>query len=191
MNISFITWASSWENQQSAYAKTKTQISFEADHTFVFATPIVHFLFFLNLKFQASSHLLCMYRPVCVSHVRKPHCWFSHAAAHWHNTLLETAEEEENRITVEISSCPSLHQRNELNWDQSLVSFNWAWREKTGQRCFRPGSTQTGMYSHRRRLGAWNFGFKKKRNCTFRVAKTEALISCAVTAQLICAFVFA
>ena len=28
-------------------------------------------------------------------------------------------------------------------------------------------------------------------NCTIRVAKTKALISCAVTAQLICAFVFA
>ena len=33
-------------------------------------------------------------------------------------------------------------------------------------------------------------GFKK-RNCTIRVAKTKALISCAVTAQLICGFVFA
>ena len=28
-------------------------------------------------------------------------------------------------------------------------------------------------------------------DCTIRVAKTEALISCAVTAQLICVFVFA
>ena len=30
----------------------------EADHAFVFATPIVHFLHFLNPKFQATSHLL-------------------------------------------------------------------------------------------------------------------------------------
>ena len=29
------------------------------------------------------------------------------------------------------------------------------------------------------------------RNCTIRVAKTKALINCAVTAQLICVFVFA
>ena len=29
------------------------------------------------------------------------------------------------------------------------------------------------------------------RDCTIRVAKTKALISCAVTAQLICVFVFA
>ena len=32
---------------------------------------------------------------------------------------------------------------------------------------------------------------KKKRDCTICVAKTKGLISCAVPAQLICAFVFA
>ena len=48
---------------------------------FVFATEIVHFLFFLNPKFQASSLLLCLYSSVCVRPVRKPHCWFSHEAA--------------------------------------------------------------------------------------------------------------
>ena len=51
--------AASWENQQSAYAKTKAQISFAVTakliSAFVFATWIVHFLFFLNPKFQASS----------------------------------------------------------------------------------------------------------------------------------------
>ena len=31
----------------------------------------------------------------------------------------------------------------------------------------------------------------KKRMCTFGVAKTKVLISCAVTSQLICGFVFA
>ena len=50
-------------------------------HAFVFATRIVQFLFFLNPKFQVSSHLLCLYSPVCVGPVRKPHCWFSHEAA--------------------------------------------------------------------------------------------------------------
>ena len=34
-----------------------------------------------NLKFQASSCFLCLYRPVCVGPVRRPHCWFSHEAA--------------------------------------------------------------------------------------------------------------
>ena len=52
----------SWENKQSAYAKTKTQISSAVTakliSAFVFATRIVHFLYFLNPKFQASSLLL-------------------------------------------------------------------------------------------------------------------------------------
>ena len=76
----------SWENQQSAYAKTKTQISFAVTakliSAFVFATQIVQFLFYLNPEFQDSSSFLCMYSPVCVGPVRKPHCWFSHEAAH-------------------------------------------------------------------------------------------------------------
>ena len=63
--------------------------------------------------------------------------------------------------------------------------------EKTGLRGFRPGLTQTGLYSRKRWLEAWNFAFRKRRYCTIRVAKTKALISFAVTAKLIFAFVFA
>ena len=63
--------------------------------------------------------------------------------------------------------------------------------EKTGLRGFRPSPTQTRLYSHRRCLESWNFGFRKYRDCSIYVAKTKALISCAVTAQLICVFVFA
>ena len=58
---------------------------------FVFATRIVQFLFYLNPKFQAASSFLCLYRLVCVRPVRKPHCWFSHEAAHissYHNYSL-------------------------------------------------------------------------------------------------------
>ena len=55
----------------------------EADQRLVFATRIVQFLFYLNLKFQASSSFLCLYKPVCVGPVRKPHCWFSHQVAHF------------------------------------------------------------------------------------------------------------
>ena len=64
---------------------------------------------------------------------------------------------------------------------------------KTGLRGFRPGLTvtQTRLYSYRRWLEARNFGLRKKGNCTICVAKTKALISFAVTAKLICAFVFA
>ena len=37
----------------------------------------------LLLKSEISSFylFLCLYRPVCVGSVRKPHCWFSHEAA--------------------------------------------------------------------------------------------------------------
>ena len=63
--------------------------------------------------------------------------------------------------------------------------------EKTNNLGFRPGLTQTGLYNQRRWLGAGNFGFRKKKNCTISVAKTKAMISFAVTAKLVCAFVFA
>ena len=63
-------------NRLFAYAKTKTQISFAVTakliSAFVFATWIVQFLYFLNPEFHASSHLLWLYRPVCVGPGRKP-----------------------------------------------------------------------------------------------------------------------
>ena len=40
--------------------------------SFVFATRILQSLYFLNPKFQASSHLLWLYSPVCVRPGRKP-----------------------------------------------------------------------------------------------------------------------
>ena len=44
----------------------------EADPVFVFTTQIVQSLYYLNPKFQASSHLLWLYGPVCVRPGRKP-----------------------------------------------------------------------------------------------------------------------
>ena len=65
--------------------KTKAQISFTVTakliSAFVFATLIVQFLYFLNPKFSVSSILLCLYSPVCVGPVWKPHCWLSREAA--------------------------------------------------------------------------------------------------------------
>ena len=63
--------------------------------------------------------------------------------------------------------------------------------EKTNNLGFRPGLTQISLYSHKSRLEAFDFGLKKKRDCTIRVAKTKALIRFMVTAKLVCAFVFA
>ena len=52
------------------HAKTKAQISCAVTaqliSAFVFATCIVQFLFYLYSKFQASSLLLWLHRPVCV-----------------------------------------------------------------------------------------------------------------------------
>ena len=56
--------------------KTKTQISFAVTSklisAFVFASRIVQSLYFLNPKFQASSHLLWLYSLVCVGPGPKP-----------------------------------------------------------------------------------------------------------------------
>ena len=64
-------------------------------------------------------------------------------------------------------------------------------REETCLRGLPPGLMQTRLYSERKYLEARNFGFRKYRSCSFYITKTKALISCAVTAQLIYAFVFA
>ena len=57
-------------------SKTKKQISFEVTakliSAFVLAIRIVQSLFYLNTKFQASSHLLWLYSRVCVGPGRKP-----------------------------------------------------------------------------------------------------------------------
>ena len=49
----------------------------EADQSLCFCCWIVPFLSFLNPKFPASSHLLCLYTTVGVKPVRKP-VWFFH-----------------------------------------------------------------------------------------------------------------
>ena len=43
-----------------------------ADQRICFRYTLVQFLYFLNPKFQVSSHLLCRYSPVCVGPGRKP-----------------------------------------------------------------------------------------------------------------------
>ena len=74
-----------------AYAKTEMQISFVVTakliSAFVLATRIVESLYFLNPKFQASSHLLWLYRPVCVGPGQNPEDQFSHNEAHMKQLL--------------------------------------------------------------------------------------------------------
>ena len=47
---------------------------------------------------------------------------------------------------------------------------------------FRVSDEVVGLYNHQ--------CFRNKRDCTIYVVKLKALISCTVTAQLICTFVF-
>ena len=62
--------------------ETKAQISYTLIiNTFVFPTQIVQFLLFLNRKFQASSHLLRLYRLVFTDLVGNPKDRFSLGAA--------------------------------------------------------------------------------------------------------------
>ena len=58
--------------------KNKDTVTEKLISAFVFATWIAQFLYFLNLKFPAFSHLLCLYSLVCVRPVPRPDCWFSH-----------------------------------------------------------------------------------------------------------------
>ena len=80
---------------------------------------------------------------------------------------------------------------NDQEMAQSERNSHRPSHEKTNNMGFQPGRTQTEMYNHRRWLEAGNFGFRKYRKCTIRVAKTKALISFAVNAKLIWAFDFA
>ena len=69
-------WLRILENLLFAFAKTKVQISCPVTtqliSPFVFATQIVQYLYFLNPKFQASSHLIWWYSLVCVGPAQKP-----------------------------------------------------------------------------------------------------------------------
>ena len=79
-------WASSWENRIFAYAEAKTQISFEVTakliSAFIFAIRMVQSLYYLNPKFQASSHLLWCTARFVWDLVGNPEDRFSHNEAH-------------------------------------------------------------------------------------------------------------
>ena len=67
----------------------------------------------------------------------------------------------------------------------SLIDMIWAATSENRSSGF-PTSVRhkPGLYNHRIELEAWNFEFRRLRDCTIRVAKTKALISFAVTAKL-------
>ena len=91
---------------------------------FVFATWIGQSLYFLNPKFQASSHLLWLYSPVCVGTGWKPRRPVFSQRGSYHITMVETANVSSKRqsnmyllftmtfgsqcICIIYEDCPSL-----------------------------------------------------------------------------------
>ena len=77
---------------------------------------------------------------------------------------------------------PKAEVREQNKWAAS-------WENKHAR--FGPVPAQTWLHSHRSWLEAWNLGLRNKIDCTSYVAKTNELISFAVTTMLILVFVFA
>ena len=145
---------------------------------------MVQFQSFLNPKFSASNHLLCMYRPVCVGPGQNPNCWFSHAQTVFVSpqSFESTKEKKEvgfaNLLAGYVSddkisivacvACPSLSPEDVEHTTETVRNVLPAGkrnicphkflieprREKTGLRDFRPGPTQTGLYKLRKELEA-------------------------------------
>ena len=66
-----------WDEETEFSVQYNMRRSFEPEtaqliSAFVFATQIVHFLYYLNPKFQVFSHFLWLYSRVCVGPGRKP-----------------------------------------------------------------------------------------------------------------------
>ena len=185
-----IVSAVSWENQIFAYAKTKAPISgavtAQLISAFVFATRRAQFLLYLYPKFQDSSFLLWLYRPVWVGPGRNPRrSVFSRQGSFMLFVLLCQSASQGQRNPIKFWKQFSL----DLSiWIPNLLitgcvtAWVWIWaatqeKQSNSLRGFQPGPTQTVLYKHKRWLEAWNFGCRKKRNCTIWVAKTKALIS--------------
>ena len=111
--------------------KTKTQISFAvtADtakliSAFVFDTWIVQYLYFLNPKFPASSHMQQLYSLVCVRPGQELHCWFSRVVAHMYCMSLHIGTAPMLMVTLYASfSCFTVHCIADVGYKQ-LFMFN-------------------------------------------------------------------
>ena len=126
-------WAASWENRIFAYAKTKAQISFVVTtkliSAFVFATRIVYFLF-LYPKFQASSLLLWLYRPVCVRPGWKPRRpVFSRRGSYDVLTKHSHCKCSFSETNLWYIGIKSLWQHNSFRetFGYSRICFKWSW----------------------------------------------------------------
>ena len=101
----------------------KTQISFAVTakliSAFVFAIRIVQCLYYLNPKFQASSHLLRLYSPVCVGPGRTPKTGFPTTRLILYNLF-------DNEYIRDVSKLHPSDPFETLVWScLTTVAFNW------------------------------------------------------------------
>ena len=130
-------------------------------------------------EFYWITSMLCPYTPTGESCGSLKLCL--HVTSHW----------KKRHMLQQLQSPTPCRSLGEIQLEQRKHTIIWAAYEKPVFGGFQPGPTQAKLYNHITWLEAWNLGFRKKRHCTINVAKSKALISCAVTVQRICAFVFA
>ena len=142
----------------------------------VFAIWIVKSLFYLNPKFQASSHLLWLYSSVCVGpgrNSRRPifsqqgsnhmHVFFhpfSNFDRYNHHIIVNTTSPAAWPLFSKYQNL--IHVARKSVFEFPTLSFT--------NRAAQPHNMARGL----------NFRFRKK-GCAIYIPKTEALISCAVT----------
>ena len=122
-----------------------------------------------------------------------------HSPTALHHRVIEDTAATPPTYKYEKAKEISLEESLTLQKSQKMkqdVSYKFAATQENQYCGFQIGLTQTELYKgrrwhcDRRWLEAGNFGFRKQRNYSVQVVKTKALISFAVTAKLICVFVF-
>ena len=110
-----------------------------ADQHLYFATWIVQSLFYLNPKFQASSHLPWFYSLVCVRPGWKPRrpVFSQRGSFKTHSTLLKLGLR--GSFLNGPVACGMMYS-NQTDQNEPL-------REKTSLWGFQPGPAQTGLYN--------------------------------------------
>ena len=149
---------------------------------FVFTTYKVQSLFFLNLKFQASCHLLWLHSPVCIGPGRKPRRpVFSHRGSFILQFL--------SQFLCNCNFLPYSHDNSWRLWDleaQEEILHQEGHSKPVYDIAFqRDGALAVTGYVSFYLLSL------DVRKPAFAYTKTKTQISFAVTAKLISAFVFA
>ena len=109
------------------YSKISCAVSAHLISALVFATRIVQVLLFLNQKFQASSHLLWLYSPLCVRCGRKPRIRvFSHRGSfhimHFRYDKADNRTEREQWAVKELSILVTMGDQSS-SWQPDILQF--------------------------------------------------------------------